>query len=230
MSINLRGIQVALENKLEELDKLKSSGWDHEFDVLGEEEAEMKGEFNTMSLQCWDNEVQGLRDDICCLFDSFKNEIDSLSHSGINTERYNCLFQNLKRDYTNICNYIESRRRRFNLFSKSNISSGSKYQKLYVDKDSTSLERSQLYREKNSLIESISNISSVIDQAINTSQSLNNQKRILKHVLDKTRTMRKKSISEIQSIAISIINLKMKQNVVIAIALISLIAIVYFIR
>lgn len=232
MSISLRSIQNALESKLEELDTLKSSGWEQEFDIIvGEEEkAEMKGGMNTMSMPRWDIEVQNLKNDICCLFDSFEREIDSLNHDGHNTERYSALFQNLKRDYINICNYIDSRKKRFKLFSSSNVYSGGKYQKLHFDKDPDSFERSQLYREKNTLKESISSISSIIDQALNTSQSLNNQKQILKLIFDRTRTMRKKSINNIQSTVNSIINLKMRQNFVVAITMISLIIIIYLIK
>lgn len=232
MSISLRGIQNALESKLEELDTLKSSGWDQEFDtIVGEEEkAEMKGGIHTMSMQRWDIEVQNLKNDICYLFDSFEREIDSLKNDGLNTERYGALFQNLKRDYINICNYIDSRKKRFKLFSNSNVYSGGKYQKLYVDNDPSSFERSQLYKEKSTLKESISSISSIIDQALNTSHSLNNQKQILKLVSDRIRTMRKKSINNIQSTVNSIINLKMKQNCIIAITIISFIIIIYLIK
>ncbi|OII71769.1 uncharacterized protein cubi_00576 [Cryptosporidium ubiquitum] len=231
MSISLRGIQNALENKLGELDKLKSHDCNFEFDIIldKEEKGAIKEGVNITNEPKWDIEVQNLKNDIRCLFDSFEKEIDLLDNDGVNTDRYNALLQNLKHDYINICKYIDSRKKKFKLFGKSNTSPGKKYQKLYIDKNSESLDRFQLYREKNALKDSVSNINSIIDQALNTTQSLSTQKQTLKLIFEKTRTMKKKSINNIQSVINSIINLQRRQNLVVVIVLILfIIIIIYF--
>ncbi|KAH8581817.1 uncharacterized protein ELE39_001947 [Cryptosporidium sp. chipmunk genotype I] len=231
MSISLRGIQSALENKLGELDTLKSYDWSLEFDLFVDEEekgAVKKGE-NIMNKPKWDVEVQSLKNDICCLFDSFEREVDLLNNDGINTDRYSALLHSLKHEYINICSYIDSRKKRVSLFSKSNALSGDKYQKLYIDKNTESFERSQLYKEKNIIKDSVSSINSIIDQALNTTQSLGGQNQTLKLIFDKTRAMRKKSISNIQSVVNSIVNLQIRQNFIVSVLFILfVICIIYF--
>lgn len=231
MSISLRGIQNALENKLGELDTLKSHDLNFEFDVIVDEEENdtIKEGVNGMSESKWDVEVQSLKSDIYSLFDSFEKEIDLLNNDGINVDRYNALLQNLKHDYVNICKYIDSRKKRFKLFAKSNATPRNKYQKLYIDRNSEFFDRSQLYKEKNILKDSVSSINSIIDQALNTNHSLSSQKQTLKLIFEKTGTMKKKSINNIQRVVNSIINLQKRQNLVIAIVLmIFIIIIIYF--
>ncbi|TRY52990.1 Golgi SNAP receptor complex subunit 1 [Cryptosporidium tyzzeri] len=232
MSICLRGIQNALETKLGELDTLKSHDWNLEIDAfLDEEEKGTEKEGGIiMSEHKWEIEVQSLKNDICCLFDSFEKEVDILNNDGMNTDRYSSLLQNLKHDYNNICKYIDSRKKRVNLFSKSNTPSGNKYQKLYIDKSTESFERSQFYREKNIIKDSVLNLNSMIDQAMNTTQSLSGQNHTLKLILDKTRTMRKKSISNIQSVVNSIINLKKRQNFAVSVLFILFVVIIIYIK
>ncbi|KAF7457910.1 Golgi SNAP receptor complex subunit 1 [Cryptosporidium felis] len=231
MLINLRGIQNTLENKIAVLDSLKSHGWEDEFEIrIGkEEEGIISKDIPNMDEKNLEEEISKLKCEINDLFDSFEQEIILLDNNDIITERYGIIIQNLKHDYLGICKSIDSRKRKFSLFRKQSISRENKYQKLSVDNNQLQ-ERADLYKEKNALKDSISSVNSMIEQALRTTQSLNNQKQILKFLLDKTHTMKNKSIRNIQNIFSSISNLKMKQDFVILIVFVCLILIIVLIK
>ena len=225
MSIHLRGIQNELENKLELLDSLKSKSWAENYDFESKEE----NIFNNIEMDenSWINEIEMLKSDINDLFDSFEKEINYVKcDSFILTDRYETLIQALKHDYANICRYIDSRKKRLCLFKKK---SEFKFHNLGNGKEEFS-ERSQLFTEKRSLQDSISQLNSIVEQARSSTQSLISQNQTIRMVLERTRLMRKKSINKILNLISSIANLQVKQNLILIFTIIFLVSIILYVK
>ncbi|KAH8740999.1 hypothetical protein FG386_002545 [Cryptosporidium ryanae] len=226
MSVHLRGIQIELENKLGLLDSLKSKGLNEDHDYEAGEDTTFNN--GTMDKDFWTSEVELLKSDINDLFDSFEKEMDYIKcDSFISSDRYETLIQALKHDYMNICRYIDSRRKKLNLFTRN---TKSKFQSLNIEETEDSFERSKLFAEKKSLQDSILQLSSIVEQAQLSTKSLIAQNQTIKNVLERTRSLRKKSINRILSVINSITSLQTRQNFTLVFVFILLILLTLYIK
>ncbi|KAK6591084.1 hypothetical protein RS030_111745 [Cryptosporidium xiaoi] len=227
MSVHLRGIQVELENKLGLLDSLKSKSWSEEHDCEAGDEITFNN--RGMDKTSWISEIELLKSDINDLFNSFEKEMSYIKcESFISSDRYENLIQALKNDYINICRYIDSRRKKLNLFMKN---TESKFQSLNFEKTGgDSFERAQLFGEKKSLQDSISQLSSIVEQARSSTQSLIAQNQTIKNISEKTRSLRKKSINRISNVINLIKNLQTRQNFILAFVFIFLVSVTLYIK
>lgn len=231
MSINIRGIQNELETKLGLLDFLKGQEWNEELELDIEGKNFVVKGTQEISESNWNKEVEFLKLEINDLFDLFEKEVDLLSCDNFNyVDRYTTLMQTLKRDYNNICRYIDSRKKRFKLFNKTNKAVENQYQTINIDVDKDTFERSQLFRERGALQESLSYLNSIFEQAGRTTASLKEQRYAIKSILDKTRSLRKKSINNIQTTINLISNLKIRQNFVVLFVFCCLVLIILYIK
>ncbi|KAL7067751.1 hypothetical protein ACR3K2_16600 [Cryptosporidium serpentis] len=196
MNINLRTLQSTLERKLGLLDTLKNRDCGL-FD---------KGTSN----EAWHQEVELLQNEIDELFQSFDEQMNDFNCKDIMViDRYEALLQSLKRDYTNICQFIDSRKKRSSLFGKSIVD----YQNIQMEHIDNSKIRSQLFREKGALEVSIDCINNIMDQAVRTTTSLKNQHNILRNINDKARNLKKKSLYNVGLLINSILSLQFRQEI-----------------